>query len=45
MILDDRAYERGDRIRRSTLRHSFDRGATNSPALITQRTEQRRRVV
>src|SRR6185369_2090467 len=45
MILDDRAYQRGDRIRRGSLRHSFDRRATNSPTLITQRTKQRRCVV
>src|ERR1044072_3174726 len=42
MILDYRAYQRGNRLRRGTLRHSFNRCATNSPALITQRIEQRR---
>ena len=44
MVLDYRVYERRDRLRRSALRHSFDRGATNPPTLVTQRIEQRHRV-
>src|ERR1044071_6757830 len=44
MILDYEADERCDRFRRRMLRHSFDRGATNSPTLVTQRIEQRRRI-
>src|SRR5215208_2813350 len=45
MILDDRVYERGNRLRRSTLRHSLDRGPTNFPTVVAQRSEQMRRVV
>src|SRR6185369_6948543 len=45
MMLDYGIQERVNRLRRSTLRHSFDSRATNSPTIVTQRVEQRRRVV
>src|SRR6185295_937688 len=45
MILDYGVYQCRDRFRRSPLRHSLDCRATNSPALVTQRTKQRCGVV